>query len=560
MLTDLQIENVAVIQKAHITFGDGLNILSGETGAGKSIIIDALNAVLGERTSKDVVRTGESAAKVTAFFEQVEERVNEVLSELELDAEDDGSLLISRTIGADGRTSCRVNGQSVTVSMLRRLGRELLTICGQHDSQALLQKENHLSFIDLLAEDDAQLAAYKEAFRALKAAQKELSALEQNETDKQSRLDFLRYQIDELENANITPGEREKLNEEKKRIQNRENVIASLQGARAVMEGGDEGGGLLGGLYALDHALSSLTKYDASFAPLLESAEAFRYTLEDGLSAISDALRSFEEGDCDIDEIEARLDVLYRLSKKYGATEEEMLETLQTLQAQYDAIAFADERREALQNEVKALENAVLQSGCFLSDCRKAAAKRFEAQVRRELMDLDMPDAQFEVRFLEQDAAPNGLDDVEFLISANRGQEPRALSKIASGGELSRVMLAIRCVLSDADKRQTMIFDEIDAGVSGRAANKIAQKLRQVASSSQVLCVTHLAQIAAAADRHLLIEKSADETQTYTSVIPLDGEKREQEIARMIGGSVITPATLESARELMRFALRTQGE
>ena len=325
MLTDLQIENVAVIQKAHIAFGGGLNILSGETGAGKSIIIDALNAVLGERTSKDVVRTGESTAKVTAFFDDVGDRVNEVLSELELDAEDDGSLLVSRTIGADGRTSCRVNGQSVTVSMLRRLGRELLTICGQHDSQALLQKENHLSFIDLLAEDNAQLAAYKEAFRALKAAQKELSALQQSETDKQSRLDFLRYQIDELENANITPGEREKLNAEKKRIQNRENVIASLQGARAVMEGGDDGGGLLGGLYALDHARSSLTKYDESFLSLLESAEAFRYTLEDGLSGISDALRSFEEGDSDLDSIEERLDVLYRLSKKYGATEEEML-------------------------------------------------------------------------------------------------------------------------------------------------------------------------------------------------------------------------------------------
>ena len=556
MLTDLQIENVAVIQKAHIAFGGGLNILSGETGAGKSIIIDALNAVLGERTSKDVVRTGESTAKVTAFFEDVGDRVNEVLAELELDAEDDGSLLVSRTIGADGRTSCRVNGQSVTVSMLRRLGRELLTICGQHDSQALLQKENHLSFIDLLAEDDAQREAYAQAFRALKAAKKELSALEQTETDKQSRLDFLRYQIDELENANITPGEREKLNAEKKRIQNRENVIASLQGARAVMEGGDDGGGLLGGLYALDHALSSLTKYDESFSSLLESAEAFRYTLEDGLSGISDALRAFEEGDADLDSIEERLDVLYRLSKKYGATEEEMLETLQTLQAQYDAIAFADERREALRAQVQQLENDVLQSGCFLSDCRKAAAARFETQVQQELTYLDMPDAQFEVRFLEQDAAANGLDDVEFLISANRGQEPRPLSKIASGGELSRVMLAIRCVLSDADRRQTMIFDEIDAGVSGRAANKIAQKLRQVASSCQVLCVTHLAQIAAAADRHLLIEKSADETQTYTSVIPLDGAAREQEIARMIGGSVITPATLESARELMRFAIR----
>lgn len=553
MLTDLKIENVAVIEKAHIVFGDGLNILSGETGAGKSIIIDAINAVLGERTSKDVIRSGETTAKVTAFFENVGESALAVLSEFELEGEDDGSLLISRTVSADGRTTCRVNGQSVTVSMLRRLGRELLTICGQHDSQKMLQRECHLDYVDRLACSEELLSSYQESFQALKKAKKELSALIENETDIQSRLDFLTYQIRELENAGITVGERERLNAEKKRIQNREKIIAALQSAKAVIDGG-ESGGLLDGLYALDHALSSLGSFDDSFAALSETAQSFRYEVEDGLSAISDSLRSFEEGDSDLDSIEERLDQLYRLSRKYGETEEEMLETLDSLRAQYDGIAISEERREELSETVKQLENEVLQRGCFLSDCRKAAAQQFETRVSAELALLDMPDARFEVRFLEQDPAPNGLDDVEFLISANRGQEPRPLAKIASGGELSRVMLAIRCVLSDAEQQQTMIFDEIDTGVSGRAANKLAVKLRQVAAGRQVLCVTHLAQIAAAADRHLLIEKQADAENTFTSVKALSGEIREQEIARMIGGAVITPATLASARELIAYA------
>lgn len=554
MLTDLKIENVAVIEKAHIAFGEGLNILSGETGAGKSIIIDAINAVLGERTSREVVRTGASAAKVTAFFENVGESACAVLAEFDIEAEDDGSLLISRTISADGRTSCRVNGQSVTASMLRKLGRELLTICGQHDSQRMLQKESHLGYIDRLACCDAQREAYAESYRALRAAQKELNALLQNETDKQSRMDFLGYQIAELENANITVGERDRLNAEKKRIQNCEKIMQSLLSARAVMEGGEEGGGLLGGLYALENALSALQSFDDSFAPLRESAASFRYELEDALSAVGESLRAFAEGDADLDSIEERLDVLYRLSRKYGDTEEAMLETLDSLREQYDSIAFAEERRAALQVEVERLENDVLQKGCFLSDCRKAAAQQFQTQVMAELSLLDLQDARFEVRFLEQPAAANGLDDVEFLISANRGQEPRELTKIASGGELSRIMLAIRCVLSDAEGQQTMIFDEIDSGVSGRAANKIAGKLRQVAAGRQVLCVTHLAQIAAAADRHLLIEKSADAENTYTSVIPLSGDAREREIARMIGGAVITPATIASARELIAYA------
>ena len=550
MLTELKIENVAVIEKARVGFGAGLNVLTGETGAGKSILIDAVGAVLGERTSKELVREGADTAKVSAFFESISEEAQAVLAEFDLEPEADGSLLIARTIAADGRNTCRVNGQNVTVSMLRKLGRELITICGQHDSQHLLQKERHLSYIDVLADCGEQKETYAAAFEKLKEAKKELQLLSKAEQDKQSRLDFLAYQISELEQADIKPGERETLQNQKRKIQNREKIARALQTAASCIDS-DEGG-LLGGLYQLGGVLSSLE--DPSFSAFSEKAESFRYELEDCLSAVYDGLRELEDDETDINEIEARLDLLYRLSRKYGDTEEEMLSQLETLRQEYDAIAFASERKAKLEAQVKQLEETVFQTGCFLSDCRKAAALRFEEQVTAQLAYLDMPGAEFTVRFLEQQPAPNGLDDVEFLISANPGQAPKPLIKIASGGELSRVMLAIRCVLSDAETQTTMIFDEIDSGVSGRAANKIAAKLRQVSCGRQVICVTHLAQIAAAADSHFLIEKTLDNANTYTNVYPLDGAAREEEIARIIGGSVITDATRSSARELIEFA------
>ncbi|MBR6313579.1 MAG: DNA repair protein RecN [Clostridia bacterium] len=550
MLTELTIENVAVIERAKLRFDGGFNVLTGETGAGKSIVIDAINAVLGERTGRDVVRTGKDSAKVSAFFDTVPAGAKAVLASFGFEEEDE--LLITRTISADGKSVCRLNGRSVTASMLKTLGRELVTICGQHDSQHLLQKERHLDYIDFLANCDDLKEAYLTQYRALKNVKRQLRDLRKNNADKSARLDYLAFQIKELEEADIRVGERDALNAQKKKLQNREKRLQALQTVSAAIDG-DGTDGLLDRLYTLSGALAQLSDADDSFAPFSETAQSFRYDLEECASLARQALSDDETQELDLDKIEARLDRLYRLGQKYGQSEEEMLQSLTQAKADYDAIAFSEERIAALEEEDDRLSDEVLRLGCHLSDLRKEAALAFEQKVMAELTFLDMPDAVFQVEFREQNAMENGLDEVEFCISANRGQPPKPLSKIASGGELSRIMLAIRCVLSEAEGGDTMIFDEIDTGVSGRAASRIADRLRRVAAGRQVLCVTHLAQIAAAANCHLLVEKTADETSTYTRVTQLGGSARETELARIIGGDLVTDATLRSARELIAY-------
>jgi DNA repair protein RecN (Recombination protein N) len=550
MLRELTIENVAVIERAKLRFGEGFHVLTGETGAGKSIVIDAINAVLGERTGRDVVRTGEDSAKVSAFFDTVPAGAKAVLASFGFEEEDE--LLITRTISADGKSVCRLNGRSVTASMLKTLGRELVTICGQHDSQHLLQKERHLDYIDFLANCDDLKEAYLTQYRALKNVKRQLRDLRKNDADKSARLDYLAFQIKELEEADIRVGERDALNAQKKKLQNREKRLQALQTVSAAIDG-DGTDGLLDRLYTLSGALAQLSDADDSFAPFSETAQSFRYDLEECASLARQALSDDETQELDLDKIEARLDRLYRLGQKYGQSEEEMLQSLTQAKADYDAIAFSEERIAALEEEDDRLSDEVLRLGCHLSDLRKEAALAFEQKVMAELTFLDMPDAVFQVEFREQNAMENGLDEVEFCISANRGQPPKPLSKIASGGELSRIMLAIRCVLSEAEGGDTMIFDEIDTGVSGRAASRIADRLRRVAAGRQVLCVTHLAQIAAAANCHLLVEKTADEVSTYTRVTQLGGSTRETELARIIGGDLVTDATLRSARELIAY-------
>ena len=550
MLTELTIENVAVIERAKLRFDGGFNVLTGETGAGKSIVIDAINAVLGERPGRDVVRTGADSAKVSAFFDSVPAGAKAVLQSFDLDDEDE--LLISRTISADGRSVCKLNGRSVTASMLKTLGRELVTICGQHDSQHLLQKERHLAYIDYLAACDDLKEAYRAQYRALKNVKRQLRDLRKGDADKEARLDYLSFQIRELEDAHIRVGERDALNAQKKKLLNREKRLQALQTVSAAIDG-DGADGLLDRLYTLSGALTQLSDADDAFSPFAETAQSFRYELEECASLARQALSDDGEDQLDLDEIEARLDRLYRLGQKYGPREEDMLRSLEQAKADYDAIAFSEERIAALEAEDDRLSDEVLRLGCHLSDLRKEAALAFEQKVMAELTFLDMPDAVFLVDFREQNATEDGLDEVEFCISANRGQPPKPLCKIASGGELSRIMLAIRCVLSETEGGDTIIFDEIDTGVSGRAASRIADRLRRVAAGRQVLCVTHLAQIAAAADCHLLVEKTADEESTYTRVTQLDPRQREAELARIIGGDLITEATLRSARELIAF-------
>ena len=553
MLTNLRIENVAVIEKVSISFEKGLNILTGETGAGKSIVIDAINAVLGERTTKQIVRNGADSAKVTAYFDFIGENVIDVLKSLDIEPEEDGSLLINRVITADGRSTCRINGQPVTVSMLRQVGNELISICGQHDSQKLLQSENHIVYIDSLGGTSELLEDYRTVYTKACEIKKELDSLKRNDSDNRQRLDFLKYQIDELERADIQIGEKEKLNGEKRKIKDREKITSALYSAHSIISGDENTSGLCDNLYHLSSFLAQLRDYDSEFGEYEKSVDDLRYELEDCLIALNRMSSSFEDEEVDIDSIEERLDIIYRLSKKYGSTEEEMLETLERLQKEYHSITTSDERAEELEEEYNQISQLLRKKASILSEKRKSFCVEFEKQIMQQLAYLDMPGAVFKVDFKTVNPGSNGIDDVQFLLSANAGQEPKPLSKIASGGELSRIMLAIRCALAESESVSTLIFDEIDTGISGRAAHKVGYKLKQLSSGFQVICVTHLAQIAAGADNHLLIEKRTEEGKTFTLVTNLESDERIKEIARIIGGDVITEATLSSAEELIKF-------
>lgn len=553
MLTNLRIENVAVIEKVSISFEKGLNILTGETGAGKSIVIDAINAVLGERTTKQIVRNGADSAKVTAYFDFIGENVIDVLKSLDIEPEEDGSLLINRVITADGRSTCRINGQPVTVSMLRQVGNELISICGQHDSQKLLQSENHIVYIDSLGGTSELLEDYRTVYTKACEIKKELDSLKRNDSDNRQRLDFLKYQIDELERADIQIGEKEKLNGEKRKIKDREKITSALYSAHSIISGDENTSGLCDNLYHLSSFLAQLRDYDSEFGEYEKSVDDLRYELEDCLSALNRMSSSFEDEEVDIDSIEERLDIIYRLSKKYGSTEEEMLETLERLQKEYHSITTSDERAEELEEEYNQISQLLRKKASILSEKRKSFCVEFEKQIMQQLAYLDMPGAVFKVDFKTVNPGSNGIDDVQFLLSANAGQEPKPLSKIASGGELSRIMLAIRCALAESESVSTLIFDEIDTGISGRAAHKVGYKLKQLSSGFQVICVTHLAQIAAGADNHLLIEKRTEEGKTFTLVTNLESDARIKEIARIIGGDIITQATLSSAEELIKF-------
>lgn len=554
MLSSLKIENVAVIEHSEIMFESGLNILTGETGAGKSIVIDAINAVLGERTSKDIIRSGAEKAKVTAFFEGITPCVIAKLDEYGIECDEDNSLLISRVISSDGRTVCRVNGSNVTVSMLKAIGRDLITICGQHDSQYLLSKERHIDFIDDMADSDELLESYRETYNEIKTVKKHLKKLLAAEDEREQRIDYLKYQIDELTSANITVGEKDKLTKEKEIISNREEALRCLDAVGFLINGDGESRGIAENIYSLSENLRKLSEFDDRFALFSESFDELRYSLSECSSLASSSAESYSGNFGDINTIEERLDEIYRLSRKYGATEEDMIKYLAEAVEEYNSLVSRDEEIDSLQEKYNELADELFRRGGYLSDCRKKTALDFEARVTAELRYLDMPDASFTVEFREANATENGMDEVEFLFSANAGQEMKPLIKIASGGELSRVMLAIRVVLSDCDSVGTMIFDEIDTGVSGRAAHKIAYKMHELSENKQVLCVTHLAQIAAYADNHLYIEKNKSDGGTYTKVSSLSDDEKVKEIARIIGGDILTATTLDSARELIEYA------
>lgn len=550
MLTSLKIENVAIIESAAIEFGCGLNVLTGETGAGKSIVIDSINAILGERTSRDIIRTGAQSAKVYAVFEDVNERVRNFLDENGIDCED-GVLIINRTLSREGKNVCRINGAPVTVSMLREIGGELIDIHGQHDNQSLLSPEKHCGFVDSFAGNADLIADYREKYGRLCEIRSKLKKLTTDESSKSQRIDFLTYQIDELEKAEITIGERDELKARKSLINNSQKVIESLNIAYEALKADGAG------IDMITDAESEIANASAYMETLGETSEKItdiRYELEDIAETVRDAMTEVDFDPSELEDIDERLDLLYRLSKKYGDTEEEMLEYLEKARAELDNIAFSEERVKELQKQEKEALAETETAACKLTESRKTAGEKLSNAICSELEFLDMPNVRFVVKCNDIGLTENGKDEIEFLISANAGEEPKPLAKIASGGELSRIMLAIKNVLAETDGVDTMIFDEIDTGVSGRAAQKIAMKLRSASKGRQVICVTHLAQIAAQGDVHLYISKSVSDGKTYTNIKSLIEEERVAEIARIMGGMEITKLQLESAREMLANA------
>lgn len=551
MLRTLSIENIAVIEKAKIDFDGGLNVLTGETGAGKSIVVDSINAVLGERTSKELVRTGSDFAFVSAFFENINATVYGELEKLGYTPEDDGSLLITRRISKDGRSSCRINGMPATVSVLHTLGKVLVNIHGQHDSQSLLDPEQHYKFIDMLSGDSSVLSDYKAAFSRFLSVRRELKALTAAADSADKNTELLEYQIKELEEADIKIGEAQALNARKKVMDSAEEAAKAYSSALEAVNGDDENPGAES---LLQSALESVVRFSELSPEIKKAAALFENAVDeiaDAKSVIGGELSVLDFDPREREEIEERLDELFRLGKKYGDGEEKMLAYLDNAKRKLNSIVNNEEELEKLNDEYDKAYADVLAAAEKLTALRKKTAQKFAEDVKNQLAYLDMPKINFTVDFKKGIMSSAGLDKIGFLISANPGEEPKPLVKIASGGELSRIMLGIKSILAYNDTVDTLIFDEIDTGVSGRASQKIGLKLKEVSKNTQVICVTHSAQIASNADSHFLISKDISGDRTFTSVTLLNRSQRRNELARIMGGLEITDAMLNSAEELL---------
>lgn len=552
MLSNLQIENIAVIKSASIDFENGFNVMTGETGAGKSIVIDSLNAILGERTSRELIRSGADSASVCAEFQNVGDNVKNELEKLGIEKDD--TLIVSRKLTPDGKNVCRINGMPATVSMLKALGVQLVNIHGQLDNQSLLSPETHCSFIDKLAGSGRELNEFKELYSLYIKKENELKSLNTDVNEKNRRLDILNYQIEEIQKADIRPGEKDELTEKLGFLRNAEKVLDLLRAAYAALNGDGEMPGAADIAADAASKLLSAADYSSDFAETANGVNDAAMNLSAYTEELRDKIYSLDYDPNETERAEERLDVIYRLSQKYGDSEEDILAYLENAEKERDALSFSDERAEQLRAETEKAYNEALAAAKKLSEIRIEAGKKFSADVERELAFLDMPSVKFIVNDSVGELYENGIDNIEFLLSANAGEEPKPLSKIASGGELSRIMLAIKCVLSELDDIDTLIFDEIDSGVSGRAALKIAAKMKELSKTHQVICVTHLAQIAAFADEHKLISKEEKDGRTYTCIASLDYNGRKYELARIMGGLTVTQSILNSAEELLSSA------
>ena len=549
MLSCLQIENVAVIQKAEVHFQPGLNVLTGETGAGKSILIDSINAILGNRTSKDLVRTGASKAVIRASFAQIPDVV---LDKLEaVGYERSAELLLSREITAEGKSSCRINGMPTTAAVLRELCGGLININGQHDSVGLLNPAHHLSILDDYAQNAKLYQEYYVLYRSLVKVKKELDAMITDEAEKQRRIDLLSYQVQEIEEAGLTAGEEQTLEARRKVLANASTIRDRVAKAHALLSGDDDTPGAVDLLGEASNAMDTAAQLDESLSGVSGTLMDLYYSAKDAAAELIDRLDAYDTNDAELDEIEQRLDLLYRLKRKYGDTVEDIIAFGQKAREELEQIQFSEQRHDQLQAEKLRLYGLAREKAEALTQTRLKAFDELNSRITDTLQFLNMPGVRMTLHHARGPLASHGQDSVEFYISTNAGEAPKPLARIASGGELSRITLAIKNALADRDAVPTVIYDEIDSGVSGKAAGRIGEVLRQSARGHQILCITHTAQIAALADCHLLIQKNVTNDRTYTEIHPLDTEGRVEALARLISGDHVTELSRANAREML---------
>lgn len=551
MLKTLVIENIAVIKKAQIEFTSGLNVLTGETGAGKSIVVDSINAILGERTSRELVRAGSDNAFVNAYFEDINDDVKLKLNEYDIPIEEDGSLLLSRKISAGGKSVCRVNGLPVTVGILKDIGTHLVNIHGQHDSQALLNPDFHYKFVDAYADCDELLAEYKDSFKSFLNIRRQLKSLTSDADERDKQSEILDYQIKELRDADIKVGEWEKLKHRKSVILNSQAILNALNTLLGAVNGDDENQGIQSVLMSSDKEITALLDADTQLKPIKEKLDSAEDLLESIKDLISDKMENLDFQPDELDKIEERLDILYTFSNKYGETEQDMLYYLANAERKRALFDNSEQDLERLNAEYDSSLEKTQSLALKLSEVRQKAAEKLGEEICSQLEFLDMPGVKFVTQFSKGNLSSVGVDKIEFLIRTNPGEEPKPLAKIASGGELSRIMLAIKSIIAKSDSIATLIFDEIDTGVSGKASRKIGLKLKEVGENAQVICVTHSAQIASAADSHFLIKKEYTDNAAFTQIMPLDFEGRKYELARIMGGLNVTESLLKSAEEML---------
>jgi len=556
LLSLLHIENIALIESADLSFGEGLNVLTGETGAGKSIVLDAISALMGERISRDLIRTGEKSALVSGVFCQLPPLP--WFEETGVYPDENGELLITRQMMADGKNICRVGGLPCTALSLRSLGRQLINIHGQHDSQQLLDERTHLAYLDSFGALDEQLEAYRSSYDKLMELRRQMDALVMDEGEKSRRIDSLTYQIQELERASLVPGEEEELTERREILRNSGKLMDAIERAYFSLSGDEEERGAASLLSEAEGALSYVSGISSELGEVADSLAELRFAADDMAERIRDLRNRFEFSPDELDQVESRLDTLYRLKKKYGQSIGDMLAFLGRCKEELEQIEMAGDNLQRLEKEIQALRAEAEEKGKALTLARQGAAERLQKRIEEELRQLDMPKVQFHTEISPKKGAlsmdQTGMDDVQFFMSANLGESLKPIQKVASGGELARIMLALKNVLAENDRISTLIFDEVDAGISGRAAQKVAEKMGALAKNRQILCVTHLAQIAAMADLHFSVQKGERETRTYTMVTSLSREERVLELSRLTGGSHISDAILKGSEELLRQA------